>query len=69
MLAIDLELTSGPVINVNVGLESSGASLANVVMTAFDLAQETLAETEGYWGRAGPCRRAGQGTHTLPPAR
>lgn len=59
MLAIYLELMNGAVVNVNVGLEGSGASLANVVMTAFDLAQETLAETEGYWGQALPPCRAG----------
>lgn len=56
MLAM-VELTSGPIITVNVGLETSGSNLANVVMTAFDLMQQELAETEGYWGRAlPPCR-------------
>lgn len=59
MLAIYLELTNGSTVNVNVGLEGSGARLANVVMTAFDLAQEGLAETEGYWGQALPPCRAG----------
>jgi hypothetical protein len=57
MLAITIELSSGPAITINVGLEASGSNLAHVVMTAFDLMQQELAETEGYWGRAlPPCR-------------
>jgi hypothetical protein len=40
MLSIHLDLAAGPRITVNVGLESSGASLANVVVTAFDLLQQ-----------------------------
>ncbi|HEX8092307.1 hypothetical protein [Jatrophihabitans sp.] len=68
MLAIYVELTSGPIINVNVnvGLDSSGAGLTNVVMAAFDLAQEALAERRGIGAER--CPRAGQGIRTPPLA-
>ena len=57
MLSVTVELASGSELTVNVGLEASGSNLAHVVMTAFDLMQQELAETEGYWGRAlPPCR-------------
>lgn len=58
-LAINLELAAGPRITVNVGLESSGASLANVVMTAFDLLQQELAETTPFRSQARPACRPG----------
>jgi hypothetical protein len=54
LLSVDFELASGEIITVNVGGEGSGATLANVVMTAFDLAQQELAESDLSWGEARP---------------
>ena len=58
-LSVSVQLATGPVLTVNVGLEGSGTSPAQVVVTAFDLFQQDLSETEQYRGQARPaCRPA-----------